>query len=300
MNSTYPNRPHKVNLAHCSSSGLQLVMAKFKAFLSVIPVPGVNDVVGLAKELHTMINLMQWAAEESRRTCQRINTLITLMQEIKTDNREIRKCLNRIRQQLQDCLLHCKSMNEQHKLKKLVMAHSVSAAMKDIEKVVDEAVVNLSVVQGCSASEQTKAVSDQIDSVKACMERDMIHPTAGAYPISAGTLKPPAKVSRPVVDIEGDQMIISWDDPDNYQGSVRGYELRYDDTRGLTLPVPASCKSFSLGFPKVIPGKSYTIQVRAINGRGPGDWSEHTITRFKSAPPDKPDKPILTPIMSQV
>ena len=53
-------------------------------------------------------------------------------------------------------------------------------------------------------------------------------------------------------------------------------------------PCSPQYKSLHIGPPKIEPGTLYTIQVR---GRGPGEWSEPTIARFKTAPPKRPDKP---------
>lgn len=49
-----------------------------------------------------------------------------------------------------------------------------------------------------------------------------------------------------------------------------------------------------LGPPKVRPGNLYTVRVRCISDAGPGDWSEPTLFRFKSGPPNKPAKPTVT------
>lgn len=161
--------------------------------------------------------------------------------------------------------------------------------MKDIGTTLEAAVSKLSLAVSFSTMETSINVRHEISEIS----RNSIYPTAGAYPVSAGTLKPPAKVSRPTVEMEGDQLIISWDDPHNYRGSLSKYELRYDETCNSTLPVPANYTSFSLGYPKVTPGRLYTISVRAVNGRGPGEWSDHTIARFKTGPPNKPNEPLL-------
>uniref|UniRef100_A0A1X7UN77 Fibronectin type-III domain-containing protein n=1 Tax=Amphimedon queenslandica TaxID=400682 RepID=A0A1X7UN77_AMPQE len=60
-------------------------------------------------------------------------------------------------------------------------------------------------------------------------------------------------------------------------------------------PCSPKCKSLCIGPPKIEPGILYTIQVRGVNGRGPGEWSKKTITRFKMAPPKRPDKPEVIP-----
>lgn len=58
---------------------------------------------------------------------------------------------------------------------------------------------------------------------------------------------------------------------------------------------PGLCNfCISLGDPKVRLGHLYTVQVHAVNGRGPGDWSDPVVFRFKECPPNRPCKPTLS------
>ena len=251
----------------------------------------------IAREIRAMVSKMQWAAEERDRVCQRIKSILCLLDQLmeqshKEMDHQIQKIVKDTNQQLRACIQICEDMEKQNKLMKFMNAYSHSDAIAELEMVLDQAIADLNVALTCFNAAQIRKLGSQLDQAKLEVKRDILHPTAGAYPVKAGTLKPPAKVGQPMVDVEGDQMIISWDDPNNYQESVDGYEVRYDDVHNFILPVPTNkYKSISLGSPKVTPGKVYTIQVRAINGRGPGEWSEHTIARFKTGPPNKPDKP---------
>lgn len=251
----------------------------------------------VAKELQTMISRMQSATEEIDRVSQRINKILDILNDVKrskTDSKPIQRALDDANQQLCACMQLCSDMNAKHKVMKFVNAHSRSVMAVEIGKILDQAINDLTLALTHLNSEEIRKLSDQVKGLETKVERDTMHPTAGAYPIHKGTLKPPVKVNKPKVDIEGDQMIISWNDPNNHTRSLSGYELRYDDIRGLILPVAADCKSYSLGYPKVTPGKLYTIQVRAVNGKGPGPWSENAIARFKTGPPNKPKQPTVS------
>uniref|UniRef100_A0A1X7U444 Fibronectin type-III domain-containing protein n=1 Tax=Amphimedon queenslandica TaxID=400682 RepID=A0A1X7U444_AMPQE len=119
---------------------------------------------------------------------------------------------------------------------------------------------------------------------------------AELYPISSGVSKTPAVVSKPVVDIEGEMMVVSWKDSNNSPGSLVMYEVRIDDSKNVIFPCSLQyMNSLCIGPPKLEPAMIYTIQVRGVNGRGPGEWSEKTIARFKMAPPKRPDKPGVIP-----
>lgn len=252
----------------------------------------------VAKELHTMISKMQWATEEMNRVSQRINKILDILNDVKMkkiESESIQGGLNDANQQLCACMQFCRDMNDKPKFMKFVNIHSHSAMVVQIGKRLDQVVQDLSLTLLHYVNEQISKLIDQVEELKIKVERDIIHPTAGVYPISRGTLKPPAKVkvNKPVMDIEGDQIIISWDDPNNHPSSLRGYEVRYDDTQGHNIPLAVKYKSVGLTYPRVTPGKLYTIQVRAIGKKGLGPWSE-AITCFKTGPPNKPDQPMVT------
>ena len=86
-------------------------------------------------------------------------------------------------------------------------------------------------------------------------------------------------------------MTITWNRNSN-RDMLSGYEVRYNDTLNLVVPVPATCNSVTLGDPKVTPGHTYTVQVHAVNGRGPGEWSKHRTIYFKG-PPQTPVQPAV-------
>ena len=68
------------------------------------------------------------------------------------------------------------------------------------------------------------------------------------------------------------------------------YEVRYDDVNQLSASVePGSI--LKLGPPRVRAGQTYTIQVRAVNRSGPGEWSLATVIHFKKGPPSQPSRP---------
>ncbi len=109
---------------------------------------------------------------------------------------------------------------------------------------------------------------------------------------------PPVQIQAEAVtaDVREDKLLrVVWDDNENDPCNVTGYELEYDEAHELTVRLnkttlgqyKQSDKHFqvTLGKPKVHPGGVYSIRVRALNGSGPGEWSEPIVCEFPQPPP---------------
>ena len=195
--------------------------------------------------------------------------------------------LEEVYDRLRTCKVECEKLQDQSSIKKLPMADSNKETLKLVQTELEHVHVNLENQVICAMSFVKVQVKDGIKEVR----RDC----AGVYPVSSGDLKPPAAVSKPVVDFKGEQMIVSWEDDDNPPDSLVTYEVRTDDSNNDIIEVRPRYKCISIGPPKIEPGMLYTIQVRGVNGKGPGEWSEQLIVRYKTAPPRRPDKPKVFP-----
>lgn len=100
----------------------------------------------------------------------------------------------------------------------------------------------------------------------------------------------------------GDLKVVEWKDDKNSIRSIDRYEVEYDEEHEQSYPVTAdkcilkeNSNTFLVRFgsPKVKPGNMYTVKIRAVNGSGPGEWSNPKLFRFKTGPPNKPKKPTI-------
>lgn len=205
------------------------------------------------------------------------------------------RVLQEVFARLRACEERCKELADQWRVRKFFMAAPNKESLKLLQVELDHVHDNLESQVICAMSEQVSAVKMELKDGITEIRRDIAYPQAGVYPIASGVLKPPAVVSKPVVDIEGERIIVSWKDDDNSPGSLVMYEVRIDDSKNVMFPCSPQYKSLCIGPPKTEPGMLYTIQVRGVNGSGPGEWSKQTIARFKMAPPNRPHKPGVIP-----
>ena len=186
--------------------------------------------------------------------------------------------LGLVDKQLQACSQECEKVKQMYGWTRPLALDD----QKKMETRLDQTIASLTVAVTCY---NTKIIQET--------SRDIVyHSKAGVYPITAQAPdSPPAQVHRVKVYIKDDHMTITWNRNSN-RDMLSGYEVRYNDTLNLVVPVPATCNSVTLGDPKVTPGHTYTVQVRAVNGRGPGEWSKHRTIYFKG-PPQTPVQPAV-------
>lgn len=156
--------------------------------------------------------------------------------------------------------------------------------------------------------QQVKMVKKDLIQDSKETRRVITHPKAGIYENPQGHKASPHPVKKPSVYLDQTQelMILKWEDRKNDINNTSYYEVSYkDDKRDGILafkPENIISGSFSwgskftlrLGEPVVRTGNQYNVMVRAVNGAGPGEWSEACTIRFYTCPPDKPQAPFLT------
>lgn len=57
------------------------------------------------------------------------------------------------------------------------------------------------------------------------------------------------------------------------------------------MPLNGGINTIEIGFPKVMPGRKYTMKIRGINEGGEGHWSNSVVVQFTKPPPCKPEPP---------
>lgn len=119
---------------------------------------------------------------------------------------------------------------------------------------------------------------------------------AGAYPVT-DNVNPPTAVDKPECSIKNDkQMVVKWNESSS---SVQYYEIKLNGKKIISVPNSNNqCIIESPIFNRK-PG-IYTLQVRAINAGGVGEWSDQTTLEYKTEPPNKPAKPKIEPGLDNV
>ena len=257
---------------------------------------------GCTEEIYDLVQKTQHREGIGNQIMQKTKVVQSQLQKIAnySDDQfttEMKMVLEEVHVRLCACKVECEKLRDQ----KLLTAESNKVSIKFVQTELEYVHVNLENQVICAISQQITVVEVQVEDRIKKVRRDAAYPLAGVYPVSSEVLKPPAAVSKPVVDFKGEQMRVSWEDNDNPPDSLAKYEVRIDDSNNDMFEA-IGCKCISIGPPKIEPGMLYTIQVRGVNGRGPGEWSEQLIARSKTAPPKRPDKPkvFLTPINAKI
>ena len=256
----------------------------------------------LVNSIYTMLSEMQYGDRiryDIFRKIEDIKSQLVKLQNHSDDDftAGMKTAFNDTYERLEACEMECRSMADQKCVMKFLKSGCNLIFLKFLQAELSHVHDNLENQVLCTMSEQLSVVKQQIKKGNEELKRDIAYPQAGVYLVKPGVLKPPAKVSRPVFDIEDKQMIVSWEDDDNPPDSILKYEMSLEDsTNYIIIPIDdVKYKCISIGPPKVAPGVVYTIQIRGINGRGPGEWSDATIARYKTAPPNRHEKPKVTP-----
>jgi len=213
----------------------------------------------------------------------------------------VKENLTNVKDTLEIITAKCTSIQVKGSLKRLAFAKSETTELGDLHKSVQHARDSLQIALQLASYNQGKEIKEDVKRGNQVVRNVVHHSEAGLY--LNPTESRPHAVKRLNVALvpEGDLAEISWIDDENACGSVVRYELYFDDETGKNLPLLASkitargkeC-SVRLGDPLIVAGNVYTIKLRAVNGSGPGEWSESASFRFKTGPPAQPKKPVIT------
>ena len=110
------------------------------------------------------------------------------------------------------------------------------------------------------------------------------NPYAGLYAQKGTATEAPGKVNKPVVECEGGLTHVQWTDESNPGGrGLLYYEVQYDESAGYSTQLPPGSTGCWFDHRVLKPGHSYSIRIRGVNGRGPGEWSESTVCQWLSS-----------------
>ena len=112
----------------------------------------------------------------------------------------------------------------------------------------------------------------------------------------------PARPSKPVLKAGHRSLGVSWTAPANNGSAITGYDVRYRVT-GATSWSSLSVAGYarSLTITSLTNDTNYEVQVRAVNARGAGQWSQSTRAKpMRATAPGVPTGLVLNPSSSQV
>ena len=278
-----------------------------------MPVSAASDVLKFGwaafQEIHSRVEALSENNEFRLRIERKIKELRQIADGLKTSGVEelpssSRDSIDKFRDSLGKCKSILNDLHSQGALGKFVHVHGHGKQLQAVEQEIENARSSFQLVLNITTVTQNELLKRKVEEGSARVESTVVHPMAGVYQgtSSNNMLRKPYQVHKPDVNVTGDLMVVKWRDPSNTSDQLQRYEVRYDDERNLMLSGEpenfrdegnSTAFAVSLGEPKVKPGKLYTIQIRAVNKQGPGKWSEATVARFKTGPPNKPRKPSL-------
>ena len=256
-----------------------------------------------------------------------MRVLESTVEQLKTDNAVLPSTYKKVFWQCVESLNTCKStcddLRYQGITEKVWHAQSNMQRVEKLDTELSYAVQHLGLFLDCIINAKVEGIAEAVRKVNESVaqgfsdtnrkndkradrvECTTINPECGVYRgMSDGRskVKPKAPGTPNVtVDEKREIMLIKW----NYEECPTQRIDTYEVCLGSNLilhgtPQDLSNKdgySYSIGAspPKIITGRKYTIQVRAISKEGgPSDWSKSAVCKFMTKPPKKPQNPIVT------
>uniref|UniRef100_A0A1X7VI34 Fibronectin type-III domain-containing protein n=1 Tax=Amphimedon queenslandica TaxID=400682 RepID=A0A1X7VI34_AMPQE len=206
---------------------------------------------------------------------------------------EMKKIIDESYSKLERYAMQCETIKKEGNVKRFVKAYTKSNS-ENLKELCD----------------LLKKVYRQINShalhaIYAQVKWNKLPQNSGFYPASSDDsyqLELPSIVDEPHVDQEGPQLHIKVNDRRNNQEELNEYHISINhekwfyrlkrDKRSGKLCDYATLEPERMN-PPLKPGKSYSFQVRAVNAKGLGEWSESTDICLDTGILGKPDKPVV-------
>ena len=227
--------------------------------------------------------------------CRKAKQLEGILQKIyttahDTNDKSILQAIEDVDQDLKKCSTACDRIEKKKKLNKFWSAVTDSNELKELDSLF---VHSLQVLNTQLTASNYSTNADR--------QRDLRHlirnPQDGFYPLDSTCIYSSVPEIVRNVSVKEDSpgvLRVSW----TGVASVRKYELEYDQQNGVyqTFNVKQyhvnrhKCllDSTKISFPNKI---SYSIRIRGVNGKGPGEWSKCTVGKFTILP-SRPRKPL--------
>ena len=246
--------------------------------------PSINGAINLIRQMYQKISAMSKGHQLREDLLERIQKIQTHLEKLNNDddlaarlNQEIKNAC----QSLQNSQQKCTEIAEKGHIKRFVYSESDNATVENLKKGLDD-------IQRDLGDAILFALSKKMDTSIAMWSQP------GVYPVIDGVSRPIA-VDKPKVSVTDEEIDISWNDNNSPGCSVTHYEIKVYENDSMQI-ITNYNNHCTIG-PPTFNGRRaiYTFQVRAINKGEKGKWSEKTIVRYKTAPPNRPEKPTIIP-----
>lgn len=257
--------------------------------------PACNVLIFAVRELYArlkQLNVNDQQRQELLENAKELNCILEkteqLQGESKCSQEELARAFKKVDRILETCRKTCDEIPKTSLCVKLMNAPSERAKVKHLNDQLKRAYDIVDACIGLTSLECHRETQKGINRVEGVVR----NPDVGVYPVLGTVLKRPAKIGKPVVECEDDLLNVEWIDNENPPGSLQYYEIDFEGMPNIgSKRVPGKSQGCGFGHEMLEPGLTYSIRVRGINSRGPGEWSQSTVCRYKECPPRQPPKP---------
>ena len=242
--------------------------------------------------------------EHRNRVMQSINHLRQMLDEINSDLLEFpSECnsgIDNFKKSMNICATICNQLESKGFFKNFIDVATHKNTLRQVESELENAQKHLSLVLQIANLKKTSFVQKTVKECGDRTEAAAIHSSAGVFRGDSSKILRPQCLPRPQVNVDRDLLVVRWSDKTN--SIVARYEVRYNDERSMIVSGTPdelqtdhdSIFAMKIGPPRITAGQLCTVQVRAANSQGLGEWSEAVVCRYKKGVPNKPKKPRLT------
>ena len=292
MHSTYIHKHHRPpkNLRYTCQALVHRLVAASKMDLIL---KALTESIQLAIKINEVVDKIRFGDELRCKIRQRIKDVQSLLDKWVHHSDpnvigQMKDTIYNTRQQLRSCWVECDNLSRQHVFMQIKNSEDNLVFLKRIYDELGHIYDNLSGHGIC-------AISDQVSALRSDVKHASLNPKAGVYFVrsSSCTMNPPCKVDKPEVEMRGAKVHIEWKDDRNSPCDLEKYEVRIDGYPAHLIKSKQTERKAVIIEPeqmKLTPSKLYTFTVRAVNEKGPGEWSDPTEMRLKTGRLDAPKK----------
>lgn len=293
MHSTYIHKHHRPprNLRYTCQALVHRLVAASKMDLIL---KALNESIQLAIKIKEAVDKMRFGDDLRCKIRQRIKDIQSLLDQWLHHSdpnviKQMKDTIYNTQNQLQSCLVECDKLSNQHVVMRIKNSDENSIELlKHLYSELSHIHDNLSGHGICAISEQVSALHSDVKDAS-------LDPKAGFYFVRSSSCikKPPCKVDKPEVEMRGAEVHIKWKDDRNSPRDLEKYEIHIDGYPHLITTKQTERKAAIIEPErmKLTPGNLYTFTIRAVNEKGPGEWSDSTAMRLKTGRLDAPKKP---------
>ena len=228
--------------------------------------------------------------------CSRVSQLQGILQQIETtaydtNDEAILRGVEQVGHDFMKCLETCKQIEKRRTLHQIWKDPSIKRALNELDRLLIHSLEVLSFLLEVSNYHSNAERRKDLKHIEAVVR----NPRAGCYDLfSDDKLEKVEKLS--VIERSPGVLRVGWE---RAHAEFLHYELEYDQQNGAYFQIDKSLNGCLLDSAKILfPSKfSYEIRMRAVNGTGPGEWSDWAVGKF-TVLPSPPRKPLAIHVYS--